>query len=90
MSATPPTAVERFNAWLSDKEMSSAKAAELLGCSVSMVQKVRQGDRVPGLALALAIKRESSAWGPGPIQPSEWVLPAKSAALAPTGSDSPR
>lgn len=90
MSVPPPTALERFNAWLADKELSSAKAAEILGCSASMVQKVRQGDRVPGLALALAIRRESGGWGQGPIQPSEWVVPAKSAALAPTGSDSPR
>lgn len=70
--ATNQSAQKRLCAWVSDMGISQHELAEKLGVSPSYVSRVLGGQRSAGLAMALAIERESSTWEHGPILASEW------------------
>ena len=56
----PLPVIEKFARWVAsqgpDAKTADAAAADLLGCSESMVRKIRKGERVPGLDLAFRIE----------------------------------
>lgn len=67
------TAPERLDRFLSDRKLRNHAFARLLGCSKGFISHMTSGRRLPGLALAVAIKRETASWEEGPILPEEWV-----------------
>lgn len=65
----------RFARWLEHAKITTALAAQRLGCSRTTVSLILNGHTRPGLELAAAIERETGAWDYGPIYCREWVRP---------------
>lgn len=65
-------ALERFIAWFESLRISQAELAERLGCDQSAVSRILRGERGVGLAIGLAIERETKGWKHGRILAKEW------------------
>jgi len=73
MSAGMIGARERLVRWFETEGLSQSAMAARLGCQQSQLSRALAGQRGVGLALAVAIERESAGWSEGPILAKEWA-----------------
>lgn len=72
-SVTMESAADRLRRWIEFEGLTLAQAGSRLGVSHTMVHLVANGQRRPGLELAVRIETVTARWPRGPIAPWEWV-----------------
>jgi len=76
----------RLKAWMDSQGIDDEQLVARLrehhhhDCSHHTISAIKRGVRKPGLAIAVAIERETAGWDEGPILASDWTDLAKGAA----------